>query len=97
MNTNSKLTDVSAELEREYGKPGTAEREQFDEAAYAFYTGQLLLQARKQSKMTQSELAFRTHTTKSYISRVEHGLIQPSVAMFHKLIHALGLRMEIRR
>ena len=53
MNTKDSLTDFSAELEREYGKPGTPERERFDEAAYAFYTGQILLDARKQVKVTQ--------------------------------------------
>ena len=97
MNTKKdSLTDFSAELEREYGKPGTPERERFDEAAYAFYTGQILLDARKQVKVTQEELARRTHTSKSYISRIEHGLILPSVAVFYKMIHALGLVIEIR-
>ena len=31
------ITSVSKEIEREFGKPGTAEREKFDEEAYAFY------------------------------------------------------------
>jgi hypothetical protein len=58
------LTDVSVELEKEFGKPGTSKREQFDEEAYAFYTGQILLQARKEAKMTQSKLAKRINPTK---------------------------------
>ena len=38
---NNMLTDISAELDKEFGAPGTPEREKFDEEAYAFYTGQI--------------------------------------------------------
>ena len=89
------LIDISAELEKEFGVPGTLERARFDEEAYAYYTGQILLEARKEAKVTQSELAKRINTTKSYISRVENGVITPSVAMFYRIIGALGLKIEI--
>ncbi|WP_059026573.1 helix-turn-helix domain-containing protein [Gabonibacter massiliensis] len=89
------LIDISAELEKEFGVPGTPERARFDEEAYAYYTGQILLEARKEAKVTQSELAKRINTTKSYISRVENGVITPSVAMFYRIIGALGLKIEI--
>ena len=60
MNTNEEmLTDISAELDKEFGAPGTPERAKFDEEAYAFYTSQILLDARKEAGMTQSELADR--------------------------------------
>lgn len=91
------ITDISAELEKEFGKPGTPERDKFDEEAYAFYTAQLLHDARKEAKVTQSELASRVHSTKSYISRVENGDIIPSVAKFWQMITSLGMRMEIVR
>ena len=32
---NNMLTDISAELEKEFGKHGTPERAKFDEEAYA--------------------------------------------------------------
>jgi DNA-binding XRE family transcriptional regulator len=89
------IYDVSAELAAEFGAPGTQERDKFDEEAYAFYTGQLLLEARKEAKVTQAELARRTNTTKSYISRVENGDIVPSVAKFWQMISSLGMRIEI--
>ena len=89
------LIDISAELEKEFGVPGTPERAKFDEEAYAYYTGQILLEARKEAKVAQSELAKRINTTKSYISRVENGVITPSVAMFYRIIGALGLKIEI--
>ena len=56
---NHQLTDYSAILDKEYGAPGTPERAKFDEEAYAFYTSQILLDARKEAKVSQSELAKR--------------------------------------
>ncbi|OUO50351.1 transcriptional regulator [Parabacteroides sp. An277] len=98
MNTKEEMiTDISAELDKEFGKPGTPERTQFDEEAYAFYTSQILLDARKEAKITQTELANRIHVTKSYISKIENGLITPSVATFYRIMNALGMRIEIVR
>lgn len=45
--------------------------------------------------MTQSELAMRINATKSYISRIENGVIIPSVGIFYRIINALGMRVEI--
>ncbi len=98
MNTKSKpemITDLSAMLENKYGKHGTPERERFDEEAYAFYTAQLLQDARKEAKVSKAELAKRTSTTTSYISKVESGDIIPSVAKFWQMITSLGMRVEI--
>ena len=50
---------------------------------------------RKEAKMTQVELAERTQTTKSYISKIEKGIITPSVGMFYRIIAALGMRVEV--
>ena len=94
---NHNITDYSAVLEQQYGKPGTPERAEFEEEAYAFYTGQVVLEARKEAKVTQSELAKRIGSTKSYISRIENGILVPSVASFYRIMNALGLRIEIVR
>lgn len=92
---NHQINDYSAVLDAKYGKPGTPERAKFDEEAYAFYTGQILLDARKEAKITQSELAKRVGTNKSYISKIENGTIEPGVGLFFRIIDALGLRIEI--
>ena len=87
--------DYSTVLEKKFGKPGTEERAKFDEEAYAFYTSQILLDARKNARLTQEELAKRIGTNKSYISRIEKGITIPSVATFYRIVNALGLTVEL--
>ena len=89
---NHKIVDYDAVLDAKFGKDGTPERARAEEAAYSFYSGQILQDARKEAKMTQSELAERTQTTKSYISKIENGVITPSVGVFYRIIAALGMR-----
>lgn len=95
MQKKNNITDYDAILESRYGKEGSPERLQFEEEAKAFYAAQLLLQARKEAKVTQSELALRVGTTKSYISKIENGVVEPGVGLFFRLINALGLRIDI--
>jgi DNA-binding XRE family transcriptional regulator len=89
------ITDLSEQLEREFGKHGTPERAKFDEEAWAFYTSQILLDARKNARLTQVELAKRIGADKSYISRIEKGITVPSVATFYRIANALGLAVEL--
>ncbi len=92
---NHQIIDYSAVLEKKYGKHGTEERTAFDEEAYSFYTGQIIHDVRKSAKVTQAELAQRIDANKSYISKIEHGIITPSAATFYRIINALGCRVEI--
>lgn len=94
---NNDIFDVSAWIDSNYGAKGTPEREQFDKEAYEFCVGQLILKARRDEKVTQQELAKRVGTTKSYISRIENGLIEPGVTLFFKILEALNLRFDIVR
>ena len=82
-------------LDVEFGKPGTPERARAIEDAYAFYSGQILHSARKAAGVTQAELAEKINSSKSYISKVEKGHINPSAGLCFSLINALGLRVEI--
>ncbi|MBE6262540.1 MAG: helix-turn-helix transcriptional regulator [Prevotella sp.] len=92
---NHKIVDYDLVLDEKFGKEGTQERIKAEEAAYSFYSGQILQDARKEAKVTQEELARRTNTTKSYISKIENGIIVPSVGVFYRIINALGLRVEV--
>lgn len=96
MQTNDhKIRDYSAVLTAQYGAPGSPERAEFDEKAYAFYTSQIMRDARKKAQLTQEELAKRIGTNKSYISRIEKGVTTPSVATFYRIMNALGLTVEL--
>lgn len=71
--TNETSFSVSALLDERFGKKGTESRAEAEEKAYAFYTGQIIEDARKKAKISQSELAKRIGSNKGYISRVENG------------------------
>ena len=92
---NHQINDYSAILAQKYGEEGTPQRAKFNEDAYEFYTSQILLDARKEAKMTQSELADKLNVTKSYISKIEKGVITPSVATFYRIMNALGMKVEV--
>lgn len=91
------IYDVDEWLDRECGKVGSPERDEFRREAYNYCLGQLIHDARKKEKMSQSELASRVGTDKSYISRIEKGLIEPGVSLFFRILEALGLKVEIVR
>lgn len=97
MQANPNLTSYSAVLAKKHGEVGTPQREEFDNRARAYYMGMVLQEARKEERITQSELARRTGTSKSYISRVENGLIDPTISSFMRIVDALGMRFELTR
>lgn len=98
MQTNDhQIRNYDYVLDAKFGKPGTPEREKALDDARIFYTGQILHDARKEVKMTQSQLAEKVNVTKSYISRLENGGVIPSVSMFYRIINALGMKIEIVR
>lgn len=83
-------------LEEKYGKKGTPERNQFDADSLAFRLGVMLKEARLEANLTQEELAQRTGTKKSYISRIERGLSDIQISTYHKLIEiGLGRHLNI--
>ena len=59
-------------LDKKYGEIGTEKRNDFEERAHMFVISEMLKQARKEEKLTQEQLAERTGTKKSYISRLEN-------------------------
>jgi len=92
--TNGEIFDVDALLDERFGKDGTPSRIEAEEKAYAFYTGQIIEDARKRVKMTQAELASRIGSNRSYISRVESGVTEPKVSTFYRIMNALGCNVE---
>jgi HTH-type transcriptional regulator/antitoxin HipB len=82
-------------LDIKYGKLGTPERDEFETKAKAFIVGEMIKDARKEAHITQEELARKTGTKKSYISRVENGKIDIQVSTLFKIFEE-GLGRKIR-
>ena len=93
MNTYS----ISAELDRTFGEKGTESRKLAEEKAWQEYDAQVLLDARKAAGMTQQALADRLQTSKSYISKVENGLVTPSISTFFRMLNAMGFSIELKK
>ena len=83
-------------LDEKYGKKGSTERDQFDTDSLAFRLGVMLKEARVEANLTQEELAKKTGTKKSYISRIERGLSDIQISTYYKLIElGLGKHLNI--
>ena len=95
MKANPNINSMDDVLDNLYGAVGTPERENFRKEAYAYCVGQLIHDTRKQEKMTQETLAKKVGADKSYISKIEKGVIEPGASMFYRIIEALGMRIEI--
>lgn len=90
------IYDVSALLDETLGKEGTTERNKNREKAWEEYNAQILLDARKNARLTQAELAKRIGANKGYISRIERGLTVPTVSTLYRIAAAMGLTVELR-
>ena len=81
-------------IEVEHGKIGTESRNTFDENAQMFIISEMLKDARKEAKITQEQLAEKTGTKKSYISRIENGKGNIQLSTLIRLFE-LGLNKKI--
>lgn len=83
-------------LDIKYGKVGTPKREEFDNKSKAFMIGELIKDARLNAKITQEELASKTGTKKSYISRVENGKIDIQLSTLYRILEeGLGRHVNL--
>lgn len=90
------VTDFENLLKEKYGEKGTPSRDQYDTESLAFRLGVMLKEVRKEANVTQEELAARTGTQKSYISRIERGQSDIQFSTYYKLIEiGLGKHLNI--
>jgi ribosome-binding protein aMBF1 (putative translation factor) len=83
-------------VELNYGKPGTAARNEFEEKTQFFFIGEMLREARKEAGLTQEQLAARTDTKKSYISRLENGKADIQLSTLFRLFEeGLGKKVNL--
>ena len=59
-------------IQLEHGKIGTESRNKYEEGAQMFIISEMLKSARKEANMTQEQLADKSGTKKSYISKLEN-------------------------
>ena len=75
-------------IEKEHGKIGTDNRNDYEERTQMFIVSEMLKEARKTANLTQEQLAIKAGTKKSYISKIENakGNIQLStlIRIFEK-------------
>jgi HTH-type transcriptional regulator / antitoxin HipB len=90
------ITDFEDILIDKYGTKGTSKRDKYDADSLAFRLGVMLKEARQEANITQEELAERTGTKKSYISRIERGQSDIQISTYYKLIEiGLGKQLNI--
>ena len=94
--SENKIVSWDNHLDDKYGKQGTPLREEFEMKAHAFVIGELLKEERAKAHLTQAELAEKTGTKKSYISRIENGHADIQLSTLYKLIEqGLNKKLEL--
>lgn len=94
--SGNKITSWDSHLDEKYGPRGTVERTAFEMKSQAFILGELLKEERAKANLTQAELAEKTGTKKSYISRIENGHADIQLSTLYKLIEqGLNRKLEL--
>ena len=90
------ITTFDEHLDQRYGKTGSKKRTEFEIKAKAFAIGEILREARKEAHMTQEELAKKTGTHKSFISRIENGHSDIQLSTLYRLVEiGFGKRVNL--
>lgn len=91
---NKNITTFDEHLENRYGKIGAVKRTEFEIKAKAFAIGEVIREERRLCSMTQEQLAEKTGTKKSFISRIENGHSDIQLSTLYKLLE-IGLGRKI--
>lgn len=93
--SNNKVVSWDKQLDKKYGPHGTPTRSEFEMKAQTFILGELLKEERKKANLTQTEMAEKTGTKKSYISRIENGRADIQLSTLYRLIEQ-GLKRKLK-
>jgi len=88
------VTDFEDLLKEKYGEIGVPTRDNYEADSLAFRLGVMLKEARQELNITQKELAEKTGTNKSYISRIEKGKSDIQISTYQRLIE-IGLQKHL--
>ena len=95
MKTNN-LKTLATFKDKFYGKIGTEKRDDLEKGFDQFKLGVMIHEARLQKGLTQEELAIKSGTTKSYISRIENNIKEVRFSTLQKIVElGLGGKLEL--
>lgn len=95
MKTKQHTLTLEQFKDKHFGKSG-AKRQALEDGYKDFALGALVLEARKAKGLTQSQLAEKVGTTKSYISKIENNIKEVRLSTLQKIVEeGLGGKLEI--
>lgn len=95
METKIKNTTTFEEhLDKQYGESGSITRTNFEIKAKSFAIGEMIKEERLNANLTQEQLALKTGTKKSFISRIENGHSDIQLSTLYRLLE-VGLGRKI--
>ena len=91
-----KVKSFRDHLDKQYRKPGSQTRQAYEAGFEAFRLGAMLHDLRKESGLTQDELAKKCGTTKSYISRIENSASDVQLGTLIRIFkHGFGKALNL--
>ena len=94
--SKNKVVSWETHLDNKYGLHGTPTRSAFEMKSQTFILGELLKEERVKANLTQAEMAEKTGTKKSYISRIENGRADIQLSTLYRLIEqGLNRKLEL--
>lgn len=90
MNNSNKFNDFLAEQLRDEEL-----KAEYDALEPEFAIVQAIIDARKESGLTQKELSVKTGIAQGDISKLENGNANPSLKTLHRLAEAMGKTLKI--
>ncbi|WP_067936849.1 helix-turn-helix domain-containing protein [Alicyclobacillus kakegawensis] len=88
------MSDLQNYIQKRMQNPGFAK--EWEASKLEYEVARQLIQLRKQSGLSQAQLAKRVHTRQSEISRIENGEQNISLDKLRKIANALGADVEIK-
>jgi len=96
MSKKNNLKTLDQFVDEQYGKEGTAKRDNFEKGYETFKLGFLIQQARLEKGLTQEELAKKCGTNKGYISKIENNIKEVRISTLQKIVElGLGGHLEL--
>ena len=92
--TTKDSTTFEEHLNKRYGEVGSLKRTEFEIKAKAFAVGEVMRNERHSANITQQQLAEKTGTKKSFISRIENGHSDIQLSTLYRLFE-VGLGRKI--